>query len=307
MISAAPWKKPASATLGVFVLLTGSMLLSEDYHPPPEVALRPKIVTLRSHHQVKHLFSSLNYNWETAEEFAPSLLLTSLPHDLDRVPTVAEKKRLFFLSMLPAALLANQEIALQRKRLLELCRRLDQGEPLDREEQEFLLRLSRQYKVSGTPLESAQERTELLNRVDIIPPALILAQAACESGYGTSRFSKLANNLFGEWSFTPGTGLVPEERPEGAYYEVRRFNSLYESVQSYLNNLNTHFAYDALRGIRSQLRSQGAAITGVTLAEGLRLYSVARERYVADIKNIIQKNRLSRFSQTQLLFLTFKG
>ncbi len=283
--------------------MTGDILLSRDDGNFREEALvRPKVVTLRSHEQAKNLFSALNYNWKTAGEFAPSLLLTSLPPDLDRISDVAEKKRIFFLAMLPAALLANQEIALHRERLINLFRRFDEGVQLFEEEMEFVEILARDYKVSGDPLTSREQRASLLKRVDIIPPALILAQAACESGYGTSRFSKMGNNIFGEWSFIPGTGMVPRQRPAGATYEVRRFNTLFESVRSYINNLNTHRAYTELRDIRSQLRSAGSALRGDKLAAGLRLYSSQRERYVNHIRKIILHNKLFRFSETLLLF-----
>lgn len=300
-------KVVTSVTAGFLALLGGGVLLSDDYRPPPEIPVRPKVVTLRSYEQIKHLFASHNYDWETAEQSVPSLLLTALPHDLDQVPTITEKKHLFFLSILPAALLANQEIVLQRERLIDLLQRCDAGQSLSEKDQEFVAAISRQYKIAGDPLAEKTAREKLLKRVDIIPPALILAQAACESGYGTSRFSKLGNNLFGEWCFTPGTGLIPLQRPEGASFELRRFKTLYESVQSYLNNLNTHRAYDTLRSIRSELRSQGSRLVAGKLAEGLRLYSAKREKYVSYIQNIINKNYLFRFSKSQLLFLKFKA
>jgi Bax protein len=302
------WKIFAATVACLAVLMTGDTLLSRnDCSFREEALVRPKVVTPRTHEQVRNLFSALNYNWDTAGEFAPSLLLTSLPPDLDRISNVAEKKRIFFLSMLPAALLANQEIALQRERLISLFQRFDEGLPLFDEETDFIAALSHEYKVAGDPLASPESRTILLKRVDIIPPALILAQAACESGYGTSRFSKLGNNVFGEWSFIPGTGMVPQNRPDGATYEVRRFNTLFEAVRSYLNNLNTHRAYAELRDIRSRLRSEGVALSGDKLAEGLRFYSAQGERYVDHIQKIIQYNELFRFSQTQLLSFRYQA
>lgn len=297
------WKIFPATVFFLTVLTAGDFFLSRDSGSLREEALvRPKVVTPQSHAQVKDLFSSLNYNWETAGEFAPSLLLTSLPPDLDSIPDIAEKKRIFFLSLLPAALLANQEIVRQRERLIDLFRRFDEGLELFAEEEEYINALAREYKITGDPLAATEIRALLLKRVDIIPPALVLAQAACESGYGTSRFSKMGNNIFGEWSFIPGTGMVPKQRPAGATYEVRRFNTLFESVRSYINNLNTHRAYTELRDIRSQLRSAGSALRGDKLAAGLRLYSSQRERYVNHIRKIILHNKLFRFSETQLLF-----
>jgi len=301
------WKILPVTALCFAALVAGESLLSpDDSIPRWAMLVRPKLVTPSSHVQVRDLFATFNYNWDTAGEHVPSLLLTSLPPDLDRISDVSEKKRIFFLSMLPAALLANQEIAMKRERLVKLSRRLDKGDSLTDREKGFIRRLAEDYKISGDLLTSPQDRKALLKRVDVVPPALILAQAACESGYGTSRFSKVGNNIFGEWSFVPGTGIVPEERPKGATYEVKRFDSLLESVRSYLNNLNTHRAYTELRNIRHRLRSQGVPLKGEKLAAGLRLYSIQRDRYVAHIRKIIRHNRLFRFSQAQLLAYNFQ-
>ncbi len=156
------------------------------------------------------------------------------------------------------------------------------------------------YKLSGDPLHEPKIRRRLLKRVDIIPPGLALAQAASESAYGTSRFSRLANNLFGEWTFAPGTGIVPKDRPEGKTYEIRRFKSIFASVNAYFKNLNTHRAYKNLREKRAFLRSEGLPLKSTTLADGLIHYSIRGEEYVKSIKKIIRQNRLSRLSQVKL-------
>jgi Bax protein len=168
------------------------------------------------------------------------------------------------------------------------------------EETDFLETTLKYYKLSGKPFDKPKTRRELLKRVDIIPPALILAQAANESAYGTSRFSRLANNLFGEWTFTPGTGIVPLARPHGKTYEVRRFKSISASLNSYLKNLNTHRAYKGLRERRAYLRSENLPLKSVELAEGLTRYSIRGEEYVKSIKRIIRQNRLSLLSEVKL-------
>ena len=163
-----------------------------------------------------------------------------------------------------------------------------------------LTEMAERYKVESSS-ESLEETFEiLLRRIDTIPAELALAQAANESAWGTSRFSQLANNLFGEWTFIPGTGIVPEDRPEGEIYEVRRFDTVYESIRSYLRNLNTHFAYRELRQLRAEARAENKPIDGFKLAEGLFRYSVRGEEYVRDLQSLIRTNRLDRFADVSL-------
>jgi Bax protein len=219
---------------------------------------------------------------------------------MDQIHDLKKKKRVFFLSLLPITLLANQNIQLQRDELKDIFKKFDQNQELSPEETAFLTDMLTTYKLSGDPLEEPKLRRELLKRVDIIPPALVLAQAASESAYGTSRFSRLGNNLFGEWTFTPGTGLVPLQRPKGKTYEVRRFKSIAASVKSYLRNLNTHRAYRQLREKRAFLRSEGLPLKSLELAEGLTHYSIKGQEYIRSIKNIIRHNNLTRFSQARL-------
>ncbi len=144
-------------------------------------------------------------------------------------------------------------------------------------------------------------RRKLLKRIDIIPPSLTLAQAANESGWGMSRFAQHANNIFGEWTFTPGTGLVPKGRPEGETYEVRRFKTLYDSIRSYLRNLNTHSAYRSMRTKRLRMRENGLPLTGYSLAGEMKFYSTRRDAYVAEIRQMIRGNHLEKLNDVTLL------
>ena len=253
-----------------------------------------------SHQELVALFSSHEYGWENLDEGIPPLVIKSLPKNLDQIRDLKKKKRVFFLSILPITLLANQKIQLQREEITEIFKKIDLGKNLSPEELDFMDYILKTYKTSGDPFNEPKLRRELLKRVDVIPPALILAQAASESAYGTSRFSRLANNLFGEWTFTPGAGIVPLDRPDGKTYEVRRFTSVSASVNSYLRNINTHRAYRELREKRAVLRSEGLPLKSLELAEGLMHYSIKGEKYIQSIKNIIRHNRLGRLSQTKL-------
>jgi Bax protein len=260
----------------------------------------PPVLSPASHKDLSTLFSLHGYDWNTLSDGVPPFILNTLPTDLDRIPELSKKKRIFFLSILPMVLMLNEEISQERASLLAIFARLDGGVPLSPEDKEVAAGLAKKYRVEKNPLTSARARGALLKRVDIIPPSMVLAQAANESAYGTSRFALMANNLFGEWTFIPGTGLVPLNRPKGESYEVRRFQTVYESVQSYMTNLNTHWAYKSLRNKRARMRSEGVPLRGVDLAEGLLLYSTRGEAYVEDIQTIIRKNRLSRLAAAYL-------
>lgn len=132
----------------------------------------------------------------------------------------------------------------------------------------------------------------LLRRVDIVPPSLALAQAANESAWGTSRFAREGNNLFGQWCYTPGCGLVPMRRELGGRHEVKRFDWPYDSVASYVHNLNTHPAYRGFRQTRESLQDESQTLSGLALLDGLRSYSERGPEYLTAIRNIIVKNDL---------------
>ncbi len=164
----------------------------------------------------------------------------------------------------------------------------------------MLSTLAERYKIKEDLSNPKKMIRQLMPRVDIIPADLALAQAANESAWGTSRFSRVANNLFGEWTFIKGQGIVPEDRPEGETYEVQKFSTVYDSVRSYLNNLNTHKAYRSLRKLRSESRLEGKAPEGLVLAEGLLKYSIRGEDYIRELQAMIKKNRLDRFASAKL-------
>jgi Bax protein len=260
----------------------------------------PERINPQSYRELNQLLRNLGYTWKNARQGVPNFILTHLPDDMEQIAQPKAKKRLFFLSLLPMAIMINEEILAQRASLTEILDKLTNNRPVTDHEVDLLRDLARSYKIKADPLNDPQARQLLLNRVDIVPPALLLAQAANESAYGTSRFAQQANNLFGEWTFTPGTGLVPDYRPAGERYEVRLFPDLMASLKSYVDNINTHWAYSELRSTRLQLRIAGERLTGQALASGLELYSARRLDYVDEIVNIIRYNRLSQFNDVKL-------
>ncbi|MEM9208747.1 MAG: glucosaminidase domain-containing protein [Pseudomonadota bacterium] len=204
-----------------------------------------------------------------------------------------ERKAEFFAFMRPLLESQNAQVLEDRERLLELATEAEAGFFARR----WLADLAARYDVAtadndGNPYENQIVVDALLRRVDVVPVPLGLAQAAKESGWGTSRFARQGNNYFGEWCFTDGCGIVPGARADGRNHEVEAFDSPAESVASYVNNINTHRSYKAFRDARKVQRDRQAPLSSVRLAEELSRYSERRDDYVAEIKQLIINNRL---------------
>jgi Bax protein len=208
-----------------------------------------------------------------------------------RIEHTDDRKDEFFRYLTPLIRDENVRILAERRRLLTIRRTWESGRSLSAAERRFVAGLARQYR-----LESARSfrglLDELARRVDVIPHSLALAQAAKESGWGSSRFARQANNLFGQWCFQAGCGLVPRQRPPGATHEVQRFPTVQASVRSYLRNLNSHPGYEPLRALRADLRAQREPLCGVRLAQGLEAYSALGEQYVREVQVLIVQNEL---------------
>lgn len=207
--------------------------------------------------------------------------------DFDSIERIPARKQAFFEYLAPIVRSENERVVEQRRRLLELAESDSQGWF----DKRWLARLSADYEVEWNPDAPLERIDLLLKRVDAVPVALALVQAATESGWGRSRFAVEGNNLFGHWCYRPGCGIIPARRSSGAGHEVAAFDSVRQSVARYLHNLNTHEAYEPLRRIRVQLRRQERDLDAVALAEGLESYSERREAYVEEIKTVIRVNR----------------
>jgi Bax protein len=259
-----------------------------------------QIIGENSYKDLESEFKRYSYQIDALEDGVPPLILQNLPGDLNKIQSNKYRKSIFFKALLPMILLANDEIRVERKQLLIIKQRLSTDKFLNKQQLQTIATLSKRYKVKLNNAQPAKTIDELLNRVDIIPEDLALAQAANESAWGTSRFSRVANNLFGQWTFTPGQGIIPENRPAGATYEVRKFATVYDSVRSYLLNLNTHSAYKQLRKMRTASRLNGQNPNGLKLAEGLLRYSTRGEDYVKELQAMIRSNQLGRFTTVKL-------
>lgn len=222
----------------------------------------------------------------------------SLPA-FEKIEDTAERKAAFFTFLGPYIEEANAGILKERRRLNRLESHFSHGR-LNRREAHWLREMAASH---GLEVEPDVPLTpdildDLRRRVDLIPPSLALAQAALESGWGTSRFAREGNNLFGIWCYTPGCGIVPKRRPAGATYEVKKYRSPRESFGDYIRNLNTNRAYASLWRIRESLRAEGETMSGIRLADGLYRYSEEGLGYISKVQNLIRSNQLQRYDET---------
>ena len=241
---------------------------------------------------------ALNYSLAAVskgETVVPRVFLTSLPGDITKSSVVEKRKNLFFKSVLPLVLKVNEELAAERTRLWDIRYRRNLGLRIDAVDQLWLDGMVEKYGVQRDDIEA------LLKRVDMIPPSLALAQAAEESGWGSSRFAKEGNALFGQWTYSSSDkGLSPMEREEGETHRVRAFDNLAQGVKAYMMNLNTHRAYRKLRSLRNRMRAKGSPLDGYLLAGTLTRYSARGEDYVVALRAIMEANGLAAFDDARL-------
>ena len=213
----------------------------------------------------------------------------SLP-DFTDYRDVHAKKLSFFGFLLPLVDEENERLLDLRTRLNYIYEHVRWEHEIDREDKIWLHDVIEEFKISETDVHTEKFWEIALLRVDAVPDHLVLAQAANESAWGTSRFAREGNNLFGQWCFRQGCGLVPADRPADATYEVARFNSVSHSIGSYMHNLNTGRTYQELREIRSSARRKGREPDANAMAGGLTSYSERGEDYVIELRSMIRHN-----------------
>jgi Bax protein len=276
----------------------------------------PEIRIVTSGMEVIEIYENLDY-WGKLEpreivSVPPLLVVATTPQwrkDAAAM-TVADKKELFYRSLLPLVLYANEAIESKRARLQEIVESLGAGQVTDEASAGFLLDLGIRYKLISSEgdqepvLPQGESLTALVNgllsRVDTIPASLALGQGAYESGYGTSRFALEGHSYFGQWTYG-GKGMAPKEkRASKGDYGVAAYAWPLDSVHSYMMNLNTHRAYSELRAKRAQLRAAGKPVTGMALAETLTHYSERGEEYVKTLTGMMRVNELYAADQAAL-------
>jgi Bax protein len=229
----------------------------------------------------------------------------SVAPDFSAMSNVDGRKQGFIDYLYPLIAEENGKILQQRSQLLSVEQQLQSSGRVKVEQALWLERLAAHYAVKFDKQEMQASIRLLLRRINIIPSSLVLAQAANESAWGTSRFAIEANNYFGQWCFREGCGLVPKERDEGHSHEVKNFNSVVDSVKSYLHMLNSGKAYALLRNLRQQRLEEEKPLTGYELAAGLAKYSERGTAYVASIRSLIVANHLQHYSDA--LYVSLAG
>jgi Bax protein len=217
---------------------------------------------------------------------------TLLP-DFSAIGTTLERKQQFIEMLRPLIDEKNRKILKSRSRLMAIHAEYLSTQIITGVNQRNLEKLREKYKVTTEKYpDDGKAIAILFLRVDIIPPSMVIAQAAIESGWGTSRFAEEGHNLFGQWCYTPGCGIVPARRLPGKTHEVRKFSSVEESLTAYYRNINTHSAYKHWRELRARLRNTPEDFTGHAMAEGLGKYSEIGDPYVDALRTAIRVNRL---------------
>ena len=240
---------------------------------------------------VLNLFEDVNYNLNTVryEKVVKPIYFTQFPKDLDEIQSVKLKKETFIKIVLPLIVAENEKILDDRTKLMRITSKKMTSDP----EKQWLRQKFLEYKVKKGSV------SELKNRMDIIPTSIALAQAAKESGWGTSRFALEGNAIFGQWTWN-GKGIEPLLKDKSKNHKILRFPILRASVKAYKNNLNTHKSYSKFREKRSLLREKNKKINGLALTKTLGSYAQTGSEYTKILSQIIVQNRLMDFEPVRL-------
>jgi Bax protein len=272
-----------------------AMPLSGDLRQPRGVTVVPA-----SAGKLYRDFRAIGYRLESVMAgtgAVPRVFVKAMPKDLHDLRSVDTRKQVFIKTMLPLILRVNEDLRQTRARIVELSERASEGRVLSAAEHAWL---DAQYERHSVP---HGDTALLLRRVDVIPPSLALAQAAEESGWGTSRFAQEGRALFGQRTHADGVGLVPVAHTGESIIKVKSFEALLDGVRSYAFNLNTHNAYTEFRKLRAKMREMSGDVGGLDslqLSEMLYHYSVRGPDYVDSIKTIIRVNKLRRLDGARL-------
>jgi len=246
------------------------------------------------------LFDKLNYTteaWQSGIREIPRVYLPLIGEKWgagrSNELTVENKKRLFFRTSAPLILRANELILVDRNRLSQIRSSSMNNTVISEKDQSWILKLAKIYKVEAKDGQVTSALMDTLwKKVDIVPVSLALAQAAEESGWGTSRFAAKGNAVYGQWTWGSNAITPEKQRKELGNYGVASFETLQQSISAYMLNLNTHNAYSALREKRAQLREKDEKITGHILAGQLTKYSERGEEYVKSLRSLMEYNKL---------------
>ena len=241
---------------------------------------------------IKQLFEDTNYSLDDVRKtkLVKPVALTLLPGEIKMIESTKKRKDFFIQIVLPLILKENNNIKIDRKRLFNIINKSN-NTALEKKW------LQKKYKQYGIP---SKDLSILKIRMDEIPVSLAIAQAAKETGWGTSRFAQEGNALFGQWTWS-GEGLKPKDADKNEGHKVMKFNVLQASVRAYQRNLNTHKTYKPFREARAKLRDNNKNLDSLVLSKYLDAYAETGEKYVDVLQQIIKQNNLQDFDDAKLL------
>jgi len=241
---------------------------------------------------IEELFKSTNYNLEDVRKnkLVKPISLTLLPNEIKKIENSKKRKNLFIKIILPLVIKENNIIKLDRKKLFSILNKSKNTKV----EKIWLNSKFKQYGVKNKDLST------LKVRMDEVPTSMAIAQAAKETGWGTSRFAQEGNALFGQWTWS-GEGIKPSEADDDSTHKVMKFKVLQASVKAYQRNLNTHSSYKDFRSVRAELREEGKKLDSIILSEYLDKYAETGKEYVKILQQIIRQNKLTDFDDAKLL------
>ena len=264
-------------------------LLFEDiitFDEQPTDSVRLSAIT------IEELFKSTNYTLEDVRKnkLVKPISLTLLPNEIKKIENTKKRKDLFIQIILPLIIKENNNIKLDRKKLFSILNKSKNTKV----ERVWLNLKFKQYGVVNKDLST------LKIRMDEVPVSMAIAQAAKETGWGTSRFAQEGNALFGQWTWS-GEGIKPSDADDDSTHKIMKFEVLQASVRAYQRNLNTHSSYKDFRSTRAELRDQGKKLDSLILSKHLDKYAETGKEYVRVLQQIIKQNNLTDFDDAKLL------
>ena len=244
---------------------------------------------------IEELFKSTNYDLKDVRKnkLVKPISLTLLPQEMKKIENSKKRKDLFIRIILPLVIKENNNIKSDRNKLFSILNKSKNVKA----ETIWLNSKFKQYGVVNKDLST------LKVRMDEVPTSMAIAQAAKETGWGTSRFAQEGNALFGQWTWS-GEGIKPSEADDDTTHKVMKFKVLQASVKAYQRNLNTHSSYKNFRSARAELREMGEKLDGMVLSEHLDRYAETGKQYVKILQKIIRQNNLTDFDDAKLLPLS---
>ena len=241
---------------------------------------------------IEELFKSTDYNLEDVRKnkLVKPISLTLLPNEIKKIENIKKRKNLFIQIILPLIIKENNSIKLDRKKLFSILNKSKNT----KKEKSWLNSKFKQYGVANKDLST------LKIRMDEVPISMAIAQAAKETGWGTSRFAQEGNALFGQWTWS-GEGIKPSNADDNSTHKVMKFKVLQASVKAYQRNLNTHSSYKGFRSARAELRDKRKNLDSIILTEHLDKYAETGKEYVKILQLIIRQNNLTDFDDARLL------